>query len=69
VTLNPGDSYVCANCGGEFVTEWASEQADAEYAATFPAERASRVDEATICHECYIEFMAWWKGKRDAQPA
>jgi hypothetical protein len=55
-----GESYACERCGGTFTKVISDEAAMAEARDLFPAEHiATPEDQATVCEDCFREFMAW----------
>jgi DNA-directed RNA polymerase subunit RPC12/RpoP len=54
--------YRCARCGGTFVAEWSTEEAEAEAQQNWGVEHASqRADMDVICDDCYQQFQVWLK--------
>lgn len=62
MAIERGDTYECASCHGRFVTGRTAPEAAVEYARNFPSEKASEMEEETVCEDCFQKFMAWWRG-------
>ena len=57
-------TFICEGCGGKFEKVWSDEEAKAEARMQFPD--APDDDYATVCTQCYEDFMAWYR--RSAKP-
>ncbi len=56
-----GEKYTCERCGGVFIKKRSDEEAQAEYREESPNSYARGDEEAIICHDCWVAFMAWAK--------
>lgn len=45
--------YTCAQCKGEFVSDWTEEDARAEYEKEFPDSSSRGVPTSQVCEDCY----------------
>ena len=59
------DEFKCAHCGGVFEKAWSDLEARKEYEENFPQESSEGWKEATVCDDCYKEFMTWFKKERE----
>lgn len=58
-TVEVGEGeFRCERCGGVFPKAWTDEEAAAEAKAVWGAVPAPE-EAATICDDCYREFLAW----------
>jgi DNA-directed RNA polymerase subunit RPC12/RpoP len=54
--MEKGDTYTCAQCGGEFETEWDDDEPIVEAKKNFPG--VDMKDMVVICDDCYTKNMA-----------
>jgi DNA-directed RNA polymerase subunit RPC12/RpoP len=47
--------YTCCNCGGEFVSDWTDEEAQAEREQQFPGVPEKYM--VVVCDDCYQKIM------------
>jgi len=56
-----GAHYICAHCGGAFVSQRPPGEAEAEAEAQFGRGVMQTTDMAILCDECYRAFMVWFE--------
>lgn len=56
-----GRTYICAECGETFESEWTDEEARAEAKRVF----GERDDMVIVCADCYAKLMALWESERN----
>ena len=61
--IKPGE-FRCYHCSDVFEKEWTDQEARREYEENFPVESSEGWAEATVCDDCYKEFMTWFKNRR-----
>lgn len=66
-TPNTGETYICDSCGEECVTEWTSEEAEAEMLKKWGPLAVE--DRAIVCDDCFQEFEAWNEARRKQETA